>query len=77
MIESVEQWPLTSILPVKRMDENGGLPECAVLLAESPLRVYDCHLLMAAGLPMETIRLFPFTDYESAEAIVADGWKVD
>lgn len=69
MIGRPNDWPRWPRLPLKRGPQNNELAVCI----ESGKRfdVYHCDLFTKIS------GATPFTHYESAEAIVADGWRVD
>ena len=78
LMERPEQWPFHPYLPVKRYDEDGGLPECSVMIASCGPRVYGCTLMLAVTLPPgQASRLFHVREYASVEAMITDGWRPD
>lgn len=77
MIKNVADWPAWPYLPIKRPAKVWGQwPECRTICAEEPLTVIEVGMY---GLPKtrEEFDALPRQKYESAEAIVADGWVVD
>ena len=70
MLRCQDDWPSWPLLPLKR-DADGGGREFGTVTATTPLRVYAVGANV--GIDGDTPRI----DYESPDAIVADGWKVD
>ena len=77
LIESPERWPYRPYLPLKRMKDDGSFPDNSILIEGEGLRVFKCGILVAVDLPTKTVRLFPCSDYEDVDALLADGWQVD
>lgn len=72
MMKTPDLWGCWPFLPLKRRRADHHLPDTAVLaeFSDAPrTRVYLCN--------MWAFNPAVFKDYESAEAIVADGWEVD
>lgn len=73
-IKSPESWPNWPYLPLVRGKEKGFAHwELGVIRADDPTRVYLCNVMEARNITHET----PHIQYESAEALVADSWRVD
>lgn len=73
-IERPDLWPHKGILPLKRRDESQimGIEE-GFIFATRPTRIYLGNIMFYAlnGLTHEKL------EYESLDALVADGWRVD
>lgn len=76
MIKTPDEWPAWPYLPIKRRDPNGGWPDCRLLWIGAPNRVVEANLFALPKTKEEFLAL-PYTQYDSPEAIVADGWIVD
>jgi hypothetical protein len=71
-------WPHWPFLPVKRPTKDGGDVEVGVLYAtDEPWRhVYRRNLLMLPPTRAEFLALDKH-EYDSLDALLADGWIVD
>lgn len=72
MMKRPNLWPAWPILPLKRKKGPGESEEGFIADSLQPNRVYLANMFMIG-----VINPLPFQDYDSPEAIVADGWKVD
>lgn len=73
------KWPRWPLLPLKRPRGSGQMPECGFMVAEKGILttvfrgyIWDnesVKLAIRSGKDSKT--------YDSYEAIVADGWRVD
>lgn len=68
MLRNPDDWTFWPFLPVKR---NGGKELGYILAGE--LRVYHTNLFSDKPRILEA----SYTSYESFEALLADGWRVD
>ncbi len=69
-IKDLNRWPRWPYLPIKR-SVSSGWPELAFLYADNNTLVQRANNPFWPGSEGES------TTYESVEALVADGWKVD
>ena len=76
MIESPEGWPLGPYLPVKRY-RDGALPDVGVMVKDGGPRIHKTDVLAVVTLPQHLVSLLPAHEYESFDALLADGWQVD
>ena len=67
MMSDPSRWPML-VLPVKRMAQDGGVPEMGYLIGTP--RVYLGNIFDAKESD-------PFLDYPNYTTLVADGWVVD
>ena len=75
-MKSPVEWSLWPMLPVKRCTKERNEPECGFMMAEGKPKVYlmnQLQFLMEHKLRSEV----PVQEYESFDALVADGWIVD
>ena len=72
MMASPDYWGRWPLLPIKR--DIGKDREVGVLLDRKPYLVYLVNLW---AIPEDTLEGMPFIEYESIDAVLADGWKVD
>ena len=76
-MQQLDQWPRWPVLPVKKYKEQGQMPALGVMHINHVLpndgkpRVYECS--MFDQITDET----HFVEYDSLEALVADGWMID
>jgi nucleoside 2-deoxyribosyltransferase len=74
-------WAIWSMLPVKKMPDNGEMPECGFLLATGKPIVYLRNMYDLQDMGITTIKeimeKIDGKDYPSFEDIVNDGWIVD
>lgn len=78
MIECSQVWPHGSVLPMKRLGESAGdWPEIGTLHAEDPTTVLLVPFPMAMELTDDQRGEVARRSYESAKAMVVDGWIVD
>jgi len=81
-ISNPDIWEAYPLLPMTRPTPTGfGTPECAVLVApaeDGRFRLYARNIFDFHRGPLapqlERCRVF---DYPTADAVLADGWKVD
>jgi hypothetical protein len=67
-------WPLRPLLPLSR-DVEGNWPELGFLVAAGGPVVYRGSIYdIPPGLDLSR---FKSTEYETLDAVLADGWKVD
>lgn len=76
MISNPLDWPSWPFLPIKRWQENASQLETALIYVKDPLRVVTGNLF---HLPKdyEKFRELPAVEYDTIDAILADGWVVD
>ena len=67
-------WPCWPVCPVKRYVEQGKFPDTGVILADGTWIVYRICLFLLTKGELESCEKH---EYESVEALVADGWEVD
>lgn len=74
-LKSPGRWPCWPCCPVRRSTGvQGGFPDHGIVLAECASIVYWVNLFFFS---MEDLKTCEKHEYESAEAMVADGWEVD
>ena len=76
MMKSPEDWPMYPYLPVKRY-RDGGLPDVGVMVKDGGPRIHHTDALAVVTLPQHLVSLLPAHEYESFDALLADGWQVD
>ena len=74
MMKRTQLWPQWPMLPVKRW--TGRDMECAVLLDVAEGKKYTLYFANLYMLP-DDLTTCQQREYDSFEAIVADGWEVD
>lgn len=72
-IKDQDSWPIWPILPLKRKDNSLQNKNLGFLHVQTPLVIYHAYIF---DLPA-TLEGVPQTKYESIEALLADGWRVD
>lgn len=77
-IRQEDSWSNWPVLPVKRHNRNQphGLPDCGVLYAGRGVVVFMANMWALPKTEAEFLALKTYR-YESAEAMVDDGWLVD
>ena len=66
------RWPLLPVVRDYKSDPNSGVMVYGIL------RVYHVNLWeLGTGVLAEILRDVPSVEYDSLEAIIEDGWKVD
>lgn len=73
MINDPDRWPRWPFLPIIR--DRSYKPDDTGLLfdGEGKKTVYLCNLFMVP----DDLRTIPKLEYDTAEALLADGWTVD
>lgn len=73
-LERSELWPHKGLLPLKRPKESETLGiEEGFIFASSPTLVYLGNIFFHASNALRHEKL----SYESLDALIADGWRVD
>ena len=67
-------WPCWPVCPVKRHVGQGMLPDIGIVVADGTWIVYRISLFTATAADLESCEKH---EYETVEALVADGWEVD
>lgn len=71
-IRDDDSWPNWPLLPIKRPKKDEGWPETALITAGEKTVVIHAGMFDGQG-----IHDAKRTSYDSIEALVADGWRVD
>ena len=84
MILTPKAWPRRPVLPLKRWVAHTGKfedLECAVILEQDgwysktgPISLFFTNMLMLGGVSLNEVKK---VEYDSVDAILADGWVVD
>lgn len=74
MMRRPNLWPRWPVLPLKRRSAETGFPETGMLVEASDVPLTT--VLVGTIFDADVFAL-PRKEYESADAIVADGWIVD
>ncbi len=77
MVKDQDRWPCWPYLPVKRRDKNMESKNLGILwIGTGGLIVHHTYLF---GMPktIEEFKAMPKTEYQTHEAMLADGWEVD
>lgn len=81
MISNPATWHRYPILPIKRVNKSGGMPEFGLLLADNKPVVYMVNMWDLGDMEIKStadiINKVKSTVYTSFEAILNDGWVVD
>lgn len=81
MMKNPGKWRQYPILPIKRMDKSGGMPEFGLLLPIKNPVVYLANMWDLEDLGIKTAgditSKIKSISYASFEAILDDGWIVD
>ncbi len=77
-LSSPNDWLNWPICPVKKNKPGGGMPELGIVFSDPDAIRFTVYVVpmyeyMKNGLSGDT----PRSDYDSAEAAVDDGWRVD
>jgi hypothetical protein len=72
-------WPSWPFLPIKRKDnrlenKNLGFLYHDAVHSDGKVRVYHAYMFDMPGVKLSDI---PTTEYDSVDAMLADGWVVD
>lgn len=71
-MKNSSSWPRWPLLPIKR--RGNPSPECALLLADEGPVIHKVDLYTVTE---ESIKTAPVERFDSFEAIVSAGWRVD
>lgn len=77
MISEPERWPNVVILPVKKPTEPGKMMQTGLLIQPSPLALPPEPVVYLGNMWDPEFKIEGVIEYESLEALVADGWVVD
>ncbi len=85
MMVNQASWPNWPLLPIKRYNKNQesmrNFPECAILIGSMPAKqqpvVVFANMFAFAEMSYEEILKIKKQEYESVDALLADGWAVD
>lgn len=75
-----EKWPCFPICPVKCYDgkDKRGFPTCGIVWAGKPtVLVVDMFMISGCNYEGAKEKAEEVIEYESFDAMVADGWMVD
>jgi hypothetical protein len=80
-LRNPDQWPNWPLLPIKRYGAPGDPPECALLdsigAPEPKVRVVFVNMFQLRELTHAERQALRVEVYDSAEALLDDGWMVD
>ncbi len=74
MMRNQSSWPAWPVLPVKKYNKPGEMPDVGTMFA-GQTKVFKCNMFDLSGT--EDLTKLDSFDYPSVEAIIADGWRVD
>ncbi len=81
MMKNPGKWSRYPILPIKRVNKSGGMPEFGLLLPIKNPVVYLVNMWDLGDLGIKTVAdimsKVKSISYDSFEAILDDGWVVD
>jgi hypothetical protein len=76
-INRVGEWPLWPLLPMKRWVEGEGYQEGLIAANNKPVVFRANIFALQKGMLSEALAPFDKIEYDSFEALVDDGWRVD
>ena len=75
MVLNPDRWPRWPLLPLKRTNPKGGMPDC-VTLADDPILgkfpVWEGTIFDGPLTGRKVIKV-----YQNVDELLADGWRVD
>lgn len=77
MMSEPDRWPNVIILPVKKHTTPGKMPEIGFLAQPSPLALPPPPVVYLGNIWDPELTVTGTAEYESLEALAADGWLVD
>ena len=73
-LKSPESWPHFPLCPVKRYEQEDKPPRTGVVLSSQPNTVVGLNVFLVSREKFKTAERW---EYDSVEAVVADGWLID